>query len=370
MRVLFWTGTFWPRLGGVEVLATKLLSSLRRLGYEFAVVTPLRNLDEHPQTLYEEIPIHRINFFDGHLNIAQLARIRQQVVSLKRNFEPNLVHINTVGVADFFHLITDRIHFVPLLVTLHGEWEPRLDELVGKTLRAANWVVGCSKVILERARRLVPEIEPRSSVIHNCLDLPTVMPEPLPISKPRVVCLARLAPEKGIDLAVTAFASIVKRFPKARLIIAGDGPEKPALERMAAELGLYNLVHFAGWIAPANVPDLLNTATIVLIPSRQESFGLVALEAALMARPVVATNVGGLPEVVAHQQTGLLVEQEDGGALVKAIAFLLDHPNAATEMGIASRSRAQDVFSWKRYVNAYDALYRKLIAVGKYKSPH
>jgi len=87
----------------------------------------------------------------------------------------------------------------------------------------------------------------------------------------------------------------------------------------------------------------------------------VALEAALMARPVVATRVGGLLEVVVHQQTGLLVEQEDSHGLAEAIASLLDHPETATEMGQAARQRAQKVFSWKQCVDAYDALYQKLI---------
>jgi glycogen(starch) synthase len=98
------------------------------------------------------------------------------------------------------------------------------------------------------------------------------------------------------------------------------------------------------------------------MPSRwEEAFGLVALEAALMARPVVATRVGGLPEVVLDGETGLLVQKDDSGALARAVGFLLDHPEQAMSMGNAGRLRAKEVFSLARYVDAYDTLYRRLI---------
>ena len=81
-----------------------------------------------------------------------------------------------------------------------------------------------------------------------------------------------------------------------------------------------------------------------------------------MARPVVATRVGGLPEVIVNEETGLLVENEDSNALAEAVGFILDHPESAARMGQAARSRAQELFRWERYVNAYDALYQRLLA--------
>jgi glycogen(starch) synthase len=144
------------------------------------------------------------------------------------------------------------------------------------------------------------------------------------------------------------------------LTIAGDGIERRALEQQAAELDLAGVVDFIGWVAPDKVPELINTATIILMPSRWEGFGLVALQAALMARPVIAGRVGGLPEVVVHEQTGLLVESENSRALAQAMIFLLTQPSQAARMGQAARERAQELFSRERCVNAYDALYRKL----------
>jgi glycosyltransferase involved in cell wall biosynthesis len=106
---------------------------------------------------------------------------------------------------------------------------------------------------------------------------------------------------------------------------------------------------------------LMGDATLVLVPSRLEGFGLVALEAGSMARPVVATRVGGLPELIIHHETGLLTPGDNSEALTEAIVLLLEQPKIATSMGWAARERALNEFAWKRHVDAYDALYRRLI---------
>lgn len=359
MRVLFWSGPFWPHIGGVEVLAARLLPALRRRGHEYIVVTSQNGPDSPDEASYEGIPVYRFPFMDSMTKIDQLVEIRQQVAELKRTFAPDLIHVNSVNRIDFFHHLTAHAHPAPVLVTLHGL--SRAEELMARTLRNADWVVGCSAAILGEGRRLVPEITRRSSVIYNALDQPSLPPEPLPTQEPRLLCLGRLAPVKGVDLALRALASIAGRFPEVRLVVAGDGPERTRLEQQAVELGLGRVVEFTGWIAPDDIPALMNTVTIAVIPSRSESFSLVALEAALMARPVVAAHVGGIPEVVVHQQTGLLVEPENSDALAEAMAFLLDHSATATRMGQAARRRAQRVFSWERQVHAYDALYRRLV---------
>jgi glycogen(starch) synthase len=170
--------------------------------------------------------------------------------------------------------------------------------------------------------------------------------------------------DKGFDLALQALALLKERFPHARVIIVGDGPERSALQRQAAELRVDNCVEFVSWVAPDAVPEWINRATLVLMPSRGEGLPLVALEAAMMARPVVGMRVGGLAEVVLHQQTGLLVDSGDVTALANAIAFLLDHPDRAARMGQAARHRAREVFSFERHVDAYEALYRRLTVYG------
>ena len=364
MRVLFWSLTFWPDIGGIEVLAAKLLPALRERGHEFMVVTPQTQVASPDDVQYQGIPIKRFSFQNTvtPIGIDHIVAIRQKVVELKRAFAPDLVHINGVGPTDFFHQTTTHAHRAPLLVTLHGEWHAQADAIVGRTLREADWVAGCSAAVLSRGRRLAPEIAPRSSVIYNGLEVPAVAPEPLPFDPPRILCLGRLSPEKGMDLALDAFVSILSRFSSARLIIAGDGTARSELQHQAAAHGIGHAVDLVGWVAPDKVPSLINASTIVLMPSRKDSMPLVALEASLMARPIVAARVGGLPEVVAHEGTGLLVESENSQALARAVISLLSRPDVAKCMGEKARVRAETLFGWERHVDAYDALYRELTA--------
>jgi len=363
MRVLFWSYSFWPAIGGLEWISAKLVLALRARGYEFAVVTSQWNPEQPAEAWYRGIPIYRFPFRDvnSYTNIDQLAAVRQEVGKLKRTFAPKLVHMNyAVDVSNFFHLSTVGSYPAPVLVTFHGRWDSH-SSLDQRILHTADWVACVSIATLEDGRQLVPEISSRSSIIYNGLSSPAHPPCPLPIRAPRLLCLGRLSPEKGFDIALEAFASILKRFPHARLVIAGDGSTRAELERKAAELRIRENIDFIGWVAPDAVGALIDTATLVMMPSRIEGLPLVALEAALRARPVVATRVGGLPEVIVHEQTGLLVEAEDRSALAEAVAYLLTHPSAAARMGQAARNRVQKNFSWERQVDAYDALYQRLI---------
>ena len=365
MRVLFWSDLFWPYIGGSEIFAAKLLMALRER-HDFVVVTRQDTPDLPLEDFYGGVPVFRFPFFTalGGRDVARMIALRRQVASLKRNFAPDLIHVHNFGPSILFHLETAGIHSVPSLFTATLEILPdantQPDTLMRRTLRAADWVTGVSSDTLAQVRERAPETISRSSVIFNGLDCPVLLPAPLPTETPRILCLGRLHVQKGFDLALSALAAIIARFPQVRLTVAGDGPERPALERQAAELNLTSVVDFVGWISPDKVPELLNGATIVLMPSRFEGFGLVALEAGLMARPVIAACVGGLAEVVAHEETGLLIQSESSRALAEAIVFLLAHPKKAAQMGWAGRRRAQDLFSWEHCVKEYDALYEKL----------
>jgi glycogen(starch) synthase len=239
--------------------------------------------------------------------------------------------------------------------------------LTRQALQNADWVCCVSSAVLAELKRSVPAINGRSSVIHNGVELPAVPADPVPVETPRLLCLGRLVPAKGFELAVSALGSIAARYPNVRMVIAGDGPERAKLEQQVGQLGLNRMIEFIGWVEPHEVLSLIHTSTAVLMPSWREGLPTVALQAGLMGRPIIASRVGGLPEVVLHQQTGLLVEKGDSGAIAAAITYLLDYPERAIKMGQQARQRVQEHFIWERCVAAYDSLYRQLITEGGYR---
>jgi glycogen(starch) synthase len=372
MKVLYWTESFWPIIGGVEVLSAQFIPAMRKRGYKFAVVTENWNLAFPDETQMDDIPVYRFHFkriLENH-DTGQMMATLKKIAIIKQSFKPDLIHINICGPSIFFHLRTTSAYSVPMLVTLHSLMTQSCghDTILGRLLRLADWVSTVSETTLHEIRNILPDITHYSSVIYNGVATPTLKPATLQFRPPRLLCLGRLIFDKGFDVALNAFASLTKRFPDAHLVIAGDGPARSALIQQANRLGLTHMVEFTGWVEPEKIPELVNTATVVIMPSRcSEAFGLVALQAAQMARPVVATRIGGLLEVVSHEETGLLVDKENSDALAEAIEFLLDHTEAAMRMGKAAQRRARKVFGWERFIDAYDILYRQLIE-GKSKS--
>jgi glycogen(starch) synthase len=361
-RILFWCSRFWPHIGGIPVLGTRLVAALRARGHELAVITQRDEVDQPEQDLLGDIPVYRLPFWQviERRDSAQVQELRRQVLELTRAFQPDIVHTYHIGPEAFFAVHTHATIRCPQICSLHSMYPVeffRRGTVVSHLLRSATWVVAPSEAILGQVRQELPAVVPRSSLIRNAIDLPPVQPQPLPFEPPRLLCVGRLIEEKGFDLALTAFAVIHARHDTTELVIAGDGPARAALERQARALGIAHAVQFTGWVDPSAVPALINTATLVLMPSRTEGLPLVSLQTAQMARPLVATRVGGLPEVVLDGQTGMLVERDNVTDLVQATLLLLDDPRRAVEMGRAAHAHVAHTFIWERFVDAYDHLY-------------
>ena len=365
MRVLLVSERFWPHLGGVEIGSLQLLERLRDRGYEFEVVTSAEKgepeLDAFQGMAVHRLPVHAALAEGAPERIgANRARLR----GIKRRFAPHVVHVNQVGLCAMLNHETAAAHPAPTLVTLRTLFTAEAfqpNTALRKIVASAAWVNSCAVAGLRPALAAVPDLVTRSSVIFNGLDWPTFEASRLPFDPPRLLCIGRLVAEKGFDLAIAALPTLLRRFPAVRLSIAGDGPARLMLERQVVELGLADRVEFLGWVSPPAVHALMDKASMVVIPSRSEVLPLVAIQAAQMARPLVGTAVGGLPELVAHGETGILVPANDSQALGDAIATLLDQPSLAERMGQASQTRARALFSLDGSVNAYDALYHRLV---------
>jgi glycosyltransferase involved in cell wall biosynthesis len=286
---------------------------------------------------------------------------------LRRN-RPALVHCHT-GRANWVGGLGARWARVPVLSTR------RMDRRVKRGLRT-RWLyhrllsrVAAISPAVER-RLLDARIEPeRIRVICSAVD-----PEALAPSAPREVlraqlgatpatpCLlvaANLVRRKGVDVLLAAVAALDPR-SRAVLWVAGDGPERAALEAVAARLGLAERVRFLG--RRSDVPDLLEACDVFVLPSRHEGLGVAALEAMARGRPVVASAVGGLAEIVVPEQTGLLVPPEDSAALAAALERLIADLGLAQRFGAAGAKRVQEHFLAEQMVSAYETLYREILA--------
>ena len=170
-----------------------------------------------------------------------------------------------------------------------------------------------------------------------------------------VVTVARLSPEKDVANLVRATAMAAKRAPELRVEVAGSGPCLEDLKQLAASLDVGDRITFLGEVG--DVRALLTRARMFVLPSRSEGTPLTVLEAMACGLPVVATRVGGLPEVVVEGKTGHLVPPEDPAALAEAILTVWRDPGVGQAMGRTGRQRAEDRFNVRRMVADYETLY-------------
>ncbi len=190
--------------------------------------------------------------------------------------------------------------------------------------------------------------------IWNGIDLNTFAFQGPAIGGP-VVTVARLSPEKNIANLLRAAAQVRDVDPAFRLEIAGDGPCRDDLIKQSRELGLEPDVRFLGEVG--DVPALLARASLFVLPSKSEGISLTLLEAMACGVPVVATRVGGNPEVVVEGETGLLVPSDDAAALARAILDARKSPDRAIAMGRAGRKRVEESFEVRDMVAKYERLY-------------
>jgi glycosyltransferase involved in cell wall biosynthesis len=199
-------------------------------------------------------------------------------------------------------------------------------------------------------------------VVHYGLDAPPEAwgPNPdldLPKGARLLVAVSRLEEQKGLDVALRALAQLP---PEAVLVVLGEGPQRAELEALARQLGVADRVRLPGRVG--DVAALLRQAELLVHPARWEGFGLALLEAMLCAKPIVASRVSSIPELVADGETGLLVPPDDAAALATAIGILLEDVELATRMGAAGKARAQERFSVARMARRTVEVYRHALA--------
>ena len=275
-------------------------------------------------------------------------------------------------------------HFIPviralnphamLVLHMHCEWLSQLDPaIIGPRLQKVDLIVSCSDHVTALVRESFPALAERCITVHNGV-FAGPEPDPEPATPRRLLFVSRVSPEKGVHVLLDAFRSIAATHPDVTLAIVGpehtipaayivDLAADPALDGLKAFYDgtsygdalrrrippeLADRVSFLGFVAPEKLIDHYRTSTLLVHPSLSDSFGMPVVEAMASGLPVVATEVGGIPEIVQHGTTGLLVPPNDSKALATAVQLLLDDHELAMQMGRMGRRRAREVFSWEK----------------------
>jgi spore coat protein SA len=321
-------------------------------------------------------------FFAGYLfHPAYLAAVARDVARRK----PNLVHVHNFS--QFVPLIRRASAGSRRVLHMHCEWLSQLARpMIRRRLRSTDLVVGCSEHVARRVRARFPELARRVATLPNGVDVDRFEPVAEPPGS-RLLFSGRVAPDKGIHVLCDAFRAVRGRFPDAELELVG--PEAPVAREMQVALsddplvrrleGFYEssyvavlteqlratgdagAVRFAGSVPFDEMPGRYAAATMVVNPSLEEAFGMALVEGMAAGLPVVATAVGGIPEIVVDGVTGLLVPPDDSAALAAAIGRLLEDPRLASRLGAAGRTRAVERYSWDVVAAETLAHYQRLL---------
>jgi glycosyltransferase involved in cell wall biosynthesis len=165
---------------------------------------------------------------------------------------------------------------------------------------------------------------------------------------------------KGVDFMLHAFAELLRRHPQCHLLVVGEGPDRQGLEALAQSLRIDRRVHFTG-LVPSAGAVLRDATDIAVSPARSEGFGLTVIEAGAFGLPVVATDTPGMREIITSESDGLIVPVENLGAIVNAMARMIEQPVARARMGKALRETVERRFSIRRYVTDLETAYLHLL---------
>lgn len=292
------------------------------------------------------------------------AALVREGTALARQHGIRILHANSAVPAQWM-LPVARTLRLPLLSHLHIDYLRR--SRYAMLLHQADLIVGVSRQVLDDfLGDGVPDT--RTRVIYNGIDFARLDQRPgkdlrpllgIPAGTTLIGAAGSLIRRKGHDVLIRALGLLTGE-QALHLLIASDGPEREALQRLTAELGLSGRVHFLGY--HDDITDVYESCDVMVLASRADAFGLVLAEAGYSRRPVVATRVGGIPEVVVDGETGLLVPPDDPQALAGALQRLVDDKALRERLGAAGRVCAQTRFSVQRMAADFGDAYGRLAA--------
>jgi N-acetyl-alpha-D-glucosaminyl L-malate synthase BshA len=363
----------YPSHGGSGVIGTELGKHLAERGHEVAFISyaaPLRLTDLPPRVSFHEVEIEEYPLLKQFPYTLALASKMAEVARMKCL---QILHVHYAIPFGAAALLARQITAdlgLKVVTTLHGTDitlvgnNASFKPVTCLTIERSDAVTAVSHYLEEETRRQF-DIERPIDVIYNFIDpdrhdreIPPCIPPCTCLEQVTLMHISNFRPVKRVRDVVAIFAQVAAKMD-ARLILVGDGPETPVAEQAAKQLGVLDRVTFIGVVD--RVAPLLPAADLFLLPSASESFGLVALEAMASGVPVVASDVGGLPEVIQHGTTGYLAPVGDVDQMAEYAIDLLSDCTKQKAFARAAQQRAAERFDYRKIVPQYEAIYERVL---------
>ncbi len=390
MRVLILTWEYPPHvIGGLGKHVMELVPALARQGVEVHVVTPAwagGASEEHDGALH----IHRVTppegpFEDIHESAEQAnARMGDVAEDIQKDAGGfDVIHVHD-WLGAFAGERLKHAHKIPLLATIHatemGRNHGYLHTDLQQSIHSVEWwltyeawrVICCSRFMADEVHHYFQTPVDKIDIIPNGVDATrfhrwrgvdlTDFRKRFALPDERIVFnVGRVVYEKGIHVLLDAVPQVLAEFPSAKFVIAGTGGMLGNLRHKAQEEGLSDKVLFTGFISDEDRDRLFAVADCVVFPSLYEPFGIVALEAMASRAPVVASEVGGLAEVVKHAETGITVYPGDAGSLAWGILHTLREPEWARQRAETAYKMVTERYNWDRIAAQTIRVYERVV---------
>jgi len=276
-----------------------------------------------------------------------------------RKVKPDIIHCNSATVAQIAIPVA-RLLGIPTVVHLRNDLTRQ---------GAKRYLVTKTSAVIANSSFTGADLinciaQHKRHVIHNPIEIPARTVLAHDTDRSLVLFVGQICHHKGVNTFIQ-IASKLKNHPlKPKFVILGDEPYHAKgylkeIKKMAEELGVLSIIEFAGHVT--DIDEYYQKATVVIVPSKKEPFGRVAAEAMMAGLPVVASRVGGLPEVVEDNVTGFLVDPEDVGGFAEKVQLLLNNPEKANALGQAGRERAIKMFSPQKHADQVMGVYQELL---------
>jgi L-malate glycosyltransferase len=371
--------TCYPTYGGSGVVATELGIELAARGHDIHFITysqPFRLTGREANIHFHEVAVTNYPLFEHPPYDLALATRMAEVAQF---YSLDLLHVHyaiphSVSALLARQMLASRGHHLPFITTLHGTditlvgLDRSYLPITRFGIEQSDGVTAISSYLRDRTRvafGITSEIE----VIRNFVNCDVYVRNPALVDTMRgryaapgerlLVHLSNFRPVKRIRDVVEVFARVAREVP-ARLMLIGDGPDRSVAEYLAREHNIQDRVHFIG--KQDNVNELLPLADLMLMPSEMESFGLAALEAMACGVPTIATDVGGVPELIDDGRNGLLFGVGDVDSMAVAAIALLRDETRLRQISEAGRKTAQDHFCASRVIPLYEEYYDRVVS--------